>query len=105
MSKKRKKYTKEFKESAVKLWQAGDKSSEFVAKELGINASMLRHWAAEYETYGERSFTGNGNKRKGSELEEEMYKLRKELAEVKEERDILKKAWAFFSETPKDSTR
>lgn len=95
----RRKFTKEFKETAVRLWKTSGHSSDLVAKELGIDGSRLRHWASEMATHGSHSFPGLGNRqRMPSDLEEENLRLQKEVEKLKEEREILKKAWAFFSE-------
>jgi len=103
--KPRRKFDKEFKEYAVRLWQTSEKSSSIVAKELGIDDSMLRHWASQLSKRGPNSFPGAGKRHKGSDLEEENWRLKKELEQMREERDILKKAWAFFSNHLNNSTR
>ncbi len=105
MQKPRRKFDKEFKEYAVRLWQTSGKSSGIVAKELGIDDSMLRHWAAEIRDHGANSFPGVGKRRQGNEIEEENWRLKKEVEQLRQERDILKKAWDFFSNHLDNSTR
>lgn len=95
--KPRKNYGKEFKESAVlEVIERGVPASQ-VARDLGVNENMLRKWKKQYEEQGPRSFPGNGRQNL-SETEAELVQLRKELAQVTEERDILKKAVGIFSQ-------
>ena len=56
----RKQYSKEFKEEAVRL-AAESKNKSGVARDLGINLSMLRRWEQETEQSGENAFSGKGN--------------------------------------------
>lgn len=106
MKKPRRKFSKEFKEYAVRLWQTSGESSDHVAKQLDIDASNLRHWACEIATHGPNSFPGVGKRRRlKSDLEEEVWQLKKQLEKAEEERDILKKAWDFFSNHLNKPTR
>jgi len=92
--KSRKKYSKEFKLDAVSLVLEQDYSRAEAARNLGINAHMLGRWVKEYQAEEEQSFRGNGK------LTPEQEKIRKLEAQVKRlemERDILKKATAFFA--------
>lgn len=95
--KKRRKYSKEFKIEAVRLARQSDEDSVSVASDLGIRPDMLRRWVRELEKEKEDAFRGSGNPR---EEEGEIRRLKRELARVKEERDILKKAVAIFSKGP-----
>lgn len=101
MGETRRQYDEEFKRGAVELSRTSGKSTSKVAQDLGINVSMLNRWRREAKNYGDRAFSGLGKRRRGTELEEENLRLKKELALVKEERDILKKAVAIFSKEPK----
>ncbi len=92
---KRKSYSKEFKLEAVRLLEQGSKSPGELAIELGIRRNMLYKWQEQQNKHGEHAFRGPG-RRPDSELDE-VAQLRKELARVKEERDILKKAAAYFA--------
>ena len=106
MKKPRRKFSKEFKEYAVRLWQTSGESSDHVAKQLDIDGSALRHWASDITTYGPNSFPGVGKRHRiKSDLEEENYQLKKQLEKIEEERDILKKAWDFFSTHLNNPTR
>ena len=98
MSKKRKYYSKQFKIDAVKLvTEQGYKVSE-AARNLGIHHSSLRHWKKQLETDGNQSFPGKGHM---TSDKEELYRLRKEVKKLRMEREILKKAAAFFANEPK----
>jgi transposase len=79
-------YDKEFKEQAVQLVISSSKNLKDVASDLGLPVSTLRGWV-------------ESDKYKGISNDElnEIKKLKKELSEVKMERDILKKAMAVFS--------
>ena len=96
MGKTRRKYDKDLKKESVEYLKKTGKSITAVAAELGIKRDLLSRWQREYDEHQEKAFPGNGNPR-----EEELFKLRKELADVKEERDILKKALAIFSKEKK----
>ena len=61
-----------------------------VAEELGINARQLRRWRDEFRLLGDDAFPGQGHSR-----DEELTKLKRELAKVKQERDFLKDAAAI----------
>ncbi len=100
MGEQRKKYSEEFKKEAVELALSPDKQVTQVARELGVNRTVLYRWISEYKQKGEKAFPGNG-KQKLTPQEEENLALKKELEEVREERDILKKAMAVFSKNPK----
>jgi transposase len=92
---KRKKYTKEFKESAVALYQSSDRTAKDIAQELGIDRSCLSNWIREIkesEGTGIKIFPGQGNPR-----DEELHRLRKEVADLRETNEILKKATAYFA--------
>ncbi|OIQ10955.1 transposase [Moorella thermoacetica] len=101
MGESRRKYDEEFKRNAVELCRTSGKTTSQIARDLGINSSMLNRWRREQVKYGERVFPGIGKQMRGTDLEEENRRLKKELAIAQEERDILKKAVAIFSKTPK----
>lgn len=90
----RRTYTKQFKTDAVKLvTEQGYKLSE-AARNLGIDPSVLRRWKTQLETEGSDAFPGKGHM---SLDNEELARLRKENKRLRMERDILKKATAFFA--------
>ncbi|WP_406678369.1 IS3 family transposase [Moorella sp. ACPs] len=92
MGESRRKYDEEFKRNAVELCRTSGKTTSQIARDLGINSSMLSRWQREQAKYGERAFPGIGKQMRGTDLEEENRRLKKELAIAQEERDILKKA-------------
>jgi Transposase and inactivated derivatives len=90
----RRRYDRDFKEGAVRLILDGGRSVRSVARDLGIHENMLHRWKAEYLEDREHAFPGKGHMKPH---EEELMRLRKKLADVEEEREILKKALAIFS--------
>ena len=92
---RRRLYSKEYKEQAVEMYHSTGKSSKDVADELGIHPANLRRWLKEISE-GEKSnirvFPGPGNVR-----DEELARLRKEVADLRETNEILKKATAIFA--------
>jgi len=92
--KNQRKYDREFKLNAVKLYRESGKSLGRVALDLGIPLPTLASWVKQFKEHGEDSFVGSGTL---MPCNEEVFRLRKELADVKQERDILKKAVAIFS--------
>ena len=91
---KRKKYTKEFKTEAVNLLLTQGYSIAEASRRLGIDPGMLGRWRRQLAEQDLDAFPGNG---KQSGLEEENRRLRAELRRAQMERDILKKATAFFA--------
>jgi transposase len=87
-------FGRDFKLEAVRLATEGGKSVTQVARDLDIRASLLHKWMRESRRDADEAFPGNGNLKAS---EDEIRQLRRELARVKEERDILKKATAFFA--------
>jgi transposase len=94
MSKKRRNYTREFKQEALQLWETCGKSAQQIEDNLGITHGLLYKWRRDAQQAGEDAFPGHG---KVNASDAEMHQLRRELAEMREERDILKKAVAIFS--------
>ena len=87
-------YNPEFKKEAVRLFLKKEKSASEIAKDLGISAWSLYQWRDQYEKDAELAFPGKGHLKPE---DEEMRRLQRENAILKEERDILKKALAIFS--------
>ncbi len=93
---RRARFAKEFKLEAVKLLEAGQKPAAQLALELGIRRNQLYKWQAQLGSKGEAAaFRGPGAKRLSDYSE--VDRLRRELKRVTEERDILKKAAAYFA--------
>lgn len=93
----RKVYTDEFKREAVRLAQERGNVSQ-VARDLGIEESILHRWKKRLTAVadGERTFPGQGNAR-----DVEMARLQREVARLKEENEILKKAVGIFTSRPR----
>ena len=94
MSEKRKTYDKEFKLSAVKMVTEGGMSLRKVSRDLGVNENTLHKWKKDYLSDQQNAFPGKGRMKPE---EEELRRLKKELARVTMERDILKKAIGYFT--------
>ncbi len=98
MAGKRRQFTAEFKVEAVRMAADSGKPISQVARELGIRADMLRTWKRQAESRAGLApgdvFPGNG---KLTSQEEEIRQLRREVERLKQEREILKKAAAFFA--------
>jgi transposase len=90
----RRSYTAEFKREAVRLASKPGLSRREAAKQLGIHPNVLAGWVEKFKR-------GNWNEKPGTELKSEQAKelerLRRENAELKMERDMLKKAAAYFA--------
>ena len=84
----------------MRLFENSDKSVPAVAKELGIPKYTLYRWIDQYRENAGTAFPGSGNRRAGTPEEEEIYRLRKQVADLTQERDILKKVFAIFSKEP-----
>jgi transposase len=94
----RKTYPKEFKLEAVKRILDSGQTQSSVARELGISESMVARWVSQYRGDGEVAFPGSGNL---TPAQEELRRLQRENHRLKEERDILKKAIAYFAQHEK----
>ena len=91
---RRRSYDRSFKVEAVRLvTEKGRKVTE-VARELGINANQLHRWKRMLAQEGQSAFPGKGHL---TPEQEELRRLRRENADLREERAILKKATAIFS--------
>ena len=90
----RKKYSKEFKLDAVSLVVEQGYTRVEAAKSLGINHSMLGRWVKEQQSEDGHAFRGNGRL---SAEQQEIKTLKTEVKRLQMERDILKKATAFFA--------
>lgn len=91
---KRKSFSAEFKREAVRMMESSGKLPSELARELGIPRNRLYKWKEQLARRGAGAFPGSG---RGSGSQDEVSRLRKELERVKEERDILKKAAAYFA--------
>jgi len=95
MSKKRRQFDRAFKVEAVRLVTEEGRSVAAVARDLGIGENLLHRWKQQFSDQQEQAFVGTGNL---TPEQAELRRLRRELTDVTEERDILKKAISVFSD-------
>jgi transposase len=93
---KRKRYNEEFKLQALKRVDEPGVTAALVAEELGISTRQLSRWRDMYKTDGKDAFPGQGNSR-----DEDITRLKRELVQVKKERDFLAEAARFFAKESK----
>jgi transposase len=96
--KKRKSYSQEFKMEAVRLIIEKGYTIAEASRNLGIEYSVLRRWKKQFSDDPQNAFPGKGRLKA---KDEKLRQLQRELERVKEERDILKKALAYFAEDQK----
>ena len=99
MSDKRKKYSREFKVEAVNLLNTSGKTGREIEEDLGVGRGQIYRWRRQFEEEEAgslRAFPGNGKAR-----DEELARLKRENAILREEREILRKAVAIFSRPKK----
>jgi len=89
-------FTPEFKQEAVQLVRSVNVPASQIARDLGIDPNMLSRWCREMGSVGNKAFQGQGRPR-----DEEMAALKRELIQVRKERDFLKEAAAFFAKASK----
>jgi transposase len=90
----RRKFSREFKLEAVRLVKERGVAVAQAARDLDVHENVLRKWVREFAAGKQDAFPGHGQQ-KGEQ--EEIQRLRKEVAKLKAERDILKKAAAYFA--------
>ena len=91
--KKPTRYTTEFRQSAVKLAVESDQPISQIAKELGVNENTLHTWISKYHRPVKADVAAAGTE----PMHDELKRLRKENKRLREEREILKKAAAYFA--------
>jgi transposase len=94
--KRYKRYSSEFKREAIRRASEEGITDAAVCAELGISTRQFRRWRDELQLLGNDAFPGQGRTR-----DEELTTLKRELAEVKKERDFLKEAAAYFARESK----
>ena len=94
-------YTQEFKEEAASLVENGGLTVAEASRRLSVSEQTLRNWIKKYRRNGKVSSGG----RAVTDLEAENSRLRKELAEARLEKEILKKAMAYLAKEPRGGTR
>jgi transposase len=96
MSIKRKKYSKQFKLDTIQLYEKGDKGMAEVERELGITYGLLRKWRDDLQRTPDQAdaFPGQGNL---PESEARLRQLERENAQLRQEKEILKKVLGIYS--------
>jgi len=97
MARPRSTYTAEFKLAAVKMVTDQKLSVAEVARRLDVGENLLRTWRTAFEERGDAAFPGHGHP---TPAEDELRRLRAEVTRLKAERDLLKKAAAYFANPP-----
>lgn len=90
----RRKFSREFKLEAVRLVKDRGVAVAQAARDLDLHENVLRKWVREFSSDPQQAFPGHGQMKPE---QQEIDRLRKEVAKLKAERDILKKATAFFA--------
>ena len=93
MKVQRRQYTAEFKREAVRLVTEQGLSKAQVARDLGINDNLLARWQKQLATNGTQAFSGQGNAQ-----DAELARLRREVAVLRQERELLKKVVTIFAQ-------
>ena len=102
MKQVRRRFSKEFKLEAVRQLAAGARLAD-VARALGVQGQVLRRWEAQVTIDPATAFPGNG---RVAREEDELQRLRKEVVQLRAERDFLKKVAAYFTkDSPPGSKR
>jgi len=91
---KRRRFDAQFKLDALRLAEEGNRKISDIARDLNIRPELLYRWKSEQTADPEHAFPGKGHMKPE---EEYVRRLERELAQARQERDILKKALAYFS--------
>ena len=90
--KRYKRFSSEFKQEAIRRAAEEGMTDKAVCEELGVSTRQFLRWRDELHLLGNDAFPGKGRSR-----DEELTALKRELADVKKERDFLKEAAAYFA--------
>jgi transposase len=93
MPKRRRTFAEEFKRKAVELTRTSSKSVGQIAKDIDVGETALRRWMAQYAVDAQ----GGTDEALTTKEREELRELRRKVRELEMEREILKKATAFFA--------
>ena len=94
---KTKSYPESFRREAVKLADQPDRTAADVARELGIHVGQIYNWRTQFNKLSKGQFVVADGTNYSKEEKAEIRNLKKEVAELKQERDFLKKATAYFA--------
>jgi len=94
---KTKSHPESFRREAVKLADQPDRTAADVARELGIHVGQIYNWRTQFNKLSKGQFVVADGTNYSKEEKAEIRKLKKEVAELKQERDFLKKATAYFA--------
>ncbi len=95
-SKRSQRFSAEFKREAIRRASEDGVTDKSVCKELGISTRQFRRWRDEFHLLGTQAFPGQGRTR-----DEELADLKRELSQVKKERDFLREAAVYFAKESK----
>ena len=101
---KTKSYPESFRREAVRLADQPDRTAADVARELGIHVGQIYNWRTQFNKLSKGQFTVADGTNYSQEEKAEIRRLKKEIAELKQERDFLKKATAYYAKADKPST-
>ena len=90
----RRRYSKEFKQEAVRLVVEQRVAMSQVARDLDLHVNVLRSWVRAFQDDPTHAFPGAGHQKPD---DAELTRLRREVVKLRAERDILKKAAAYFA--------
>ncbi|MES9842786.1 MAG: transposase [Candidatus Thiodiazotropha endolucinida] len=90
-------YPEDFRREAVRRSEEPNTSAVEVARELGIHPGQIYNWRRQYKRLSEKQFNNMNGVDYSKQESEEIRKLKREITDLKEERDFLKKAAAYFS--------
>lgn len=96
---KRRAFTKEFKQEAVRLLESDGRSGDDIARELGLERATLYRWRTELGI--KPAPIGSISEAMSVDEREELRRLRKEVQQLRMDKEILKKAAAFFAKDSK----
>ena len=98
---KAKSYPESFRKEAVKLADLPDRTAVDVAKELGLHPGQIYNWRTQFSKLSKGQFKIHEGVDYSKQENEEIRKLKREIAKLREERDFLKKATAYFAQSDK----
>ncbi|WP_370980215.1 transposase [Agaribacterium sp. ZY112] len=90
-------YTEDFRREAVRRSEGPDTSAAEVARELGIHPGQIYNWRRQYKRLSDKQFNTVGGVDYSKQESEEVRALKRQISDLKEENEFLKKATAYFS--------